>query len=253
MRDSRLGWNLRRVVKYLDRVYPDIGVHCPYFALEAVLFSAAVLQNTDVDTLSQFTGCSKDFVEDIGWNMENNNLWVDGKYGCSKWFNNGQITDDARFCEEADAAEGSLRFPSAKTGRSVDPLSSGPNKDCHLFWESLVCDRNLQSKEFVIYFAHTPEHGPGYRIYSEDDILGAGGIHALELELRHESYWFVRIGSIEGVERPSGVGFDEKTLSDLTGPGENWHILRQNVGSRHPAFEGNELELFHFRLDVLLS
>ncbi len=246
MRDSRLGWNLRRVVKYLDRIYPDIGVDCPYFALEVVLFSAAVLQNTDTDALSHFTGCSRDFVGAIGWNMENNKLWADGKYDCSKWFSKGQITDDYRFCEEANAAEGSLWFPSAKTEGSVHPLSSGPGRDCHLLWESLVCDRNLQSKQFVIYFAHIPEHGPGYRIYSEDDILGAGGIHALELALRHETYWFVCIGSIKGVERPSGVGFDEEAVSDLVKPGANWRILRRNVGRRHPAFEGNELELCIF-------
>lgn len=138
MRDSRLGWNLRRVVKYLDRIYPHIGVHCPYFALEVVLFSAAVLQNTDVDALSQFTGCPRDFVEAIAWNMENNNLWVDRKYDCSRWLSDGQITDDDRFCDEAQAAEGSLWFPTAKTEGSVDPLSSGPGRDCHLLWESLV-------------------------------------------------------------------------------------------------------------------
>jgi hypothetical protein len=246
MRESRLGWNLRRVVKTLDRIYPDIGVDCPYFALEVVLFSAAVLQNTDVDTLSQFTGCSREFVEAIGWNMENNNLWADGKYDCSKWLSYGNITDDDRFCEEANAAEGSLWFPSAKTEGSADPLSSGPDKDCQLLWESLVSDSNLQQKRFVVYFAHTPEHGPGYWVYSEDDIVGAGGIHALELELRRESYWFVRIGSIKGVERPSGVGFDEEAVCDLVNPGPNWHILRRNVGCRHPAFEGNELELCIF-------
>ena len=129
-------------MKYLDRIYPDIGIHCPYFALEVVLFSAAVLQNTDTDALSQFTGCSRGFVEAIGWNMENNNLWADGKYDCSKWFSNGRITDDDRLCYVANAAEGSFWFPSAKTERSVDPLSSGPDKHCHLLWESLVCDRN---------------------------------------------------------------------------------------------------------------
>jgi hypothetical protein len=246
MTDSRLGWNLRRIVKYLDRIYPDIGVDCPYFAFEVVLFSAAVLQNTDTDALSQFTGCYRDFVEAIAWNMENNNLWVEGKYDCSKWLSNGRITDDDRFCEEANAAEGSFWFPSARAEGSVHALSSWPGRDCHLFWESLVCDRNLQPKQFLIYFAHIPEDGPRYRIYSEDDILGAGGIHALELELRRESYWFVRIGSIKGVERPSGVGFDEEAVCDLINPGPNWHILRRNVGYRHPAFVGNELELCIF-------
>jgi hypothetical protein len=150
------------------------------------------------------------------------------------------------FCEEASAAEGSLWFLGARTEESVDPLSSGPGRDCHLLWESLVCDRDLQPKQFVIYFVHIPEHGPGYRICSEDDILGAGGIHALELELRRESYWFVRIGSIKGVERPSGVGFAEETVSDLIKPEADWRMLNGNVGCRHPAFEGNELELCIF-------
>ena len=92
----------------------------------------------------------------ISCNMANNNLWADGKYDCSKWLSNGQIIDDDRFCEEANAAEGSLWFPAAKTEESAHPLSPGPGRHCHLFWEGLVCDRTVEPTPFFIYFAHNP-------------------------------------------------------------------------------------------------
>jgi len=136
--NSRMKWNLQRVVKYLDQTYPQVGPECPFFALQVVLFAAAVLQNTDVGDLSEFTGCSKDFVVAVARNMRNNNLWVDGKYDCSQWYRNGEITDHYRFCEETQAAEGSLWFSSLEENATVDPFSAG-NVTCHPLWESLIC------------------------------------------------------------------------------------------------------------------
>jgi hypothetical protein len=29
--NSRIKWNLKRVVKYLDQTYPQVGLDCPFF------------------------------------------------------------------------------------------------------------------------------------------------------------------------------------------------------------------------------
>jgi hypothetical protein len=137
--NSRIKWNLKLVVKYLDQTYPQVGPDCPFFALQVVLFAAAVLQNTDAGDLSAFTGCSKDFVVAVARNMRNNNLWVDGKYDCSHWYRNGEIADHHRFCEETQAAEGSLWFASSAENDTVDPFSFAGNETYHLLWESLIC------------------------------------------------------------------------------------------------------------------
>ena len=52
--------------------------------------------------------------------------------------------------------------------------------------------------QLVVYFAHCPEHGPEHRVYDEEDIHGAGGIPAIEAEMQRETYWFARLGVIEG-------------------------------------------------------
>src|SRR5438128_1137349 len=44
--------------------------------------------------------------------------------------------------------------------------------------------------QLVVYFAHCPEHGPEHRVYDEEDIHGAGGIHAIEAEMQRETYWY---------------------------------------------------------------
>jgi hypothetical protein len=137
--NSKIKWNLKRVVKYLDQTYPQVGPDCPFFALQVVLFAAAALQNTNVGDLSEFTGCSKDFVVAVARNMRNNNLWVDGKYDCSQWYRNGEITDHYRFCEETQAAQGTLWFSPSEENDTVDPFSFARNATCHLLWESLIC------------------------------------------------------------------------------------------------------------------
>jgi len=48
----------------------QVGPDCPFFALQVVRFAAAVLQNTGVGDLSEFTGCSKEFVDAVAWNMQ---------------------------------------------------------------------------------------------------------------------------------------------------------------------------------------
>ncbi len=97
MKDGKSKYALRKIVGYLDDIYPDMGTDCPFFAIQVVVLSAAVLQKVAVRHLSDFTGCTRNFVEAIAQNMQNNGLWVGGRYDCSKWLVNGIITDDDRF------------------------------------------------------------------------------------------------------------------------------------------------------------
>ena len=36
--NSKIKWNLKRVVKYLDQTYPQVGPDCPFFALQSRAF-----------------------------------------------------------------------------------------------------------------------------------------------------------------------------------------------------------------------
>jgi hypothetical protein len=140
MHNRRSRWNLTSVVRYLDLMCPYLGIECPLFAVHVVIFSAAILQNTDVDQLSQFTGCTRNLVDAIARNMYNNRLWVDGKYDCSRWLADGVIIDQDRFCDETQAAEGGYFFPSAKEIVAADPYQFWCEEDCVSLWESLVCE-----------------------------------------------------------------------------------------------------------------
>ena|SRR5437899_4065204 len=64
--------------------------------------------------------------------------------------------------------------------------------------------------QLVVYFAHCPDHGPEHRVYDEEDIHGAGGIHAIEAEMQRETYWFARLGVIEGELSTSGSTYTYK-------------------------------------------
>ena len=50
----------------------------------------------------------------------------------------------------------------------------------------------------VVYFVISPHNGPEYRLFTEEDILAIGRIHAVERYLENESYWFVGLGLIKG-------------------------------------------------------
>ena len=59
MKDGKSKWPLRRIIGYLDDIYPDVGIDCPFFVVEVVVFSAAILRKTKVRDLSAFTGCTQ--------------------------------------------------------------------------------------------------------------------------------------------------------------------------------------------------
>jgi hypothetical protein len=71
---------LEVVIRFLDRTFPGIGLGCPNFPVMVVLFSAARLRTTNIATLCDFTGYSREYVEAIAENMANNGLWQGDQY-----------------------------------------------------------------------------------------------------------------------------------------------------------------------------
>ena len=103
--------------------------------------------------------------------------------------------------------------------------------------------------QLVVYFAHCPEHGPEHRVYDEEDIHGAGGIHAIEAEMQRETYWFARLGVIEAElsTSDSTYTYKEEAIAGLPEPPAGaWQMGRPN-----PSFGRGELarqifdSLFH--------
>ena len=100
-----------------------------------------------------------------------------------------------------------------------------------------------QSPTAIIYFAASPDAGPGYQIYTEEDLEACGGVHALERALEAESYWFVHLGRVAGIPGPTGLSFNDSDLAQLPEPPEHtWKI-----GRRNPAFGRPELHHHVFR------
>jgi len=150
MRDSKSKCALRKIVGYLDDIYPDLGTDCPFFAIQVVVLSAAVLQKVAVRYLSDFTGCTYNLVDAITQNMQNNALWVGGKYDCSNWLVNGIITDDDRFCEETMAAEGSFWFPGADMTKTADISHFLWEQECVWLSNNLVGDVHRMQRSRLV-------------------------------------------------------------------------------------------------------
>jgi hypothetical protein len=117
--------------------------------------------------------------------------------------------------------------------------------------ESLAADQRKRpvspayphSEELVVYFVFSPEWGRGHRVYTEEDIQAAGGIHGIEQTLKQESYWFIRLGVIVGKAGQYGIGFNDSDIAQLpTPPDSAWQI-----GRRNPAFAKAHLEQQTFR------
>lgn len=102
----------------------------------------------------------------------------------------------------------------------------------------LVRKREHLVREAIVYFVVSPERGPQHRIYEDEDVQAVGGIHALEMLLEKQSYWFVQLGEIRGELGPYGTIFPQSEFDRLPEPPEN----RWRVGRRNPAFRGSELE-----------
>jgi hypothetical protein len=92
--------------------------------------------------------------------------------------------------------------------------------------------------EAIVYFVVSPERGPEERIYEDEDLQAVGGVHALEMLLERQSYWFVQLGEVRGEPGSYGVTFPRSEFARLPEPPEH----KWRVGRRNPAFHGSELE-----------
>lgn len=94
-----------------------------------------------------------------------------------------------------------------------------------------------------VYFVDSPTSGPGYQVYTEENLVAIGGVQALERTLETESYWFVHLGQVAGIPGPTGVSFNDLDLALLPEPPDHaWKI-----GRRNPAFGRPELDRHVFR------
>ena len=99
-------------------------------------------------------------------------------------------------------------------------------------------ERNEGTTELVVYSSHCVEHGPELHIFDEEAIRAAGGIFGVETELRRDSYFFVRLGTIEGQQSASGWSCPDEALAALPEADPSaWHL-----GRRNPSFQRGQLE-----------
>jgi hypothetical protein len=76
----------------MEVLYPDVEddrkhehYEHPMTAVGIVLLSAALLETVKASSLARFTLYSCHFISAINLNMQNNKLWVDGRYDSSAW------------------------------------------------------------------------------------------------------------------------------------------------------------------------
>jgi hypothetical protein len=107
-------------------------------------------------------------------------------------------------------------------------------------------DYRKEMQEVLIYFADCPEHGREHRIFDEEDLFIAGGVHAIEVELERGTERFVRLGVIEAEKTVYGLVLQDEDLAALPAPVEHeWRI-----GRLSPAYGRSELECWIFNSEV---
>jgi hypothetical protein len=108
--------------------------------------------------------------------------------------------------------------------------------------------------EIVVYSVISPESVRAHRVYDEENIQAAGGIHAIERTLERDCYWYARLGEIKGEVCPHGVTYrDAEYFKLIAPPAVAWRI-----GMRNPAYSGTELERLVFQatfeaIEILLK
>jgi len=97
--------------------------------------------------------------------------------------------------------------------------------------------------ELVVYSCHHIERGLELHTFDEEDIYAAGGIYGLEMELQSDSYWFARLGTIEGQTSASGYSCTDEALAALPeADPDTWQLGRQN-----PSFQRGQPERLVFQ------
>jgi len=118
----------------LQTVYPELeddrdndGYDHHLAAVGLVLLSAAIIGTFETRELVLFTGYSRQFISAIRLNMQNNKLWIEGRYDVSTWLSPDGTIDQARFWDHIDCACGTLWQPTADSNFSADT--------CKVYWD----------------------------------------------------------------------------------------------------------------------
>lgn len=99
-------------------------------------------------------------------------------------------------------------------------------------------DDDRRKVEALAYFVVSPDDGPGYRIYEEEDVLVYGGVHALERALERMNYWYGYLGRVWGDPSPHGVSYEMSEFARLPNPNQ----VNLRIGRRNPAFGRSDME-----------
>jgi hypothetical protein len=104
----------------------DAPYEHPMTAVGVVLMSAAIMGTTEPMKLILFTGYSRAFIAAITLNMQNNHLWLDGRYGVLNWLSqDGKIDADCLWTH-IEFACGNMWRPTADRASVADP--------CMVYW-----------------------------------------------------------------------------------------------------------------------
>jgi hypothetical protein len=119
----------------LQAMYPDVedgredheNYEHPMTAVGLVLMSAAIMDTTQAAKLIRFTGYSRLFLSAITFNMQNNQIWIDGRYDASTWlFRDGTI-DAEELWTHIEIACANQWVPDADPHLAADP--------CKVYWD----------------------------------------------------------------------------------------------------------------------
>ena len=118
----------------LQTVYPELederdndGYDHPMAAVGLVLLSAAIIGTIETSELVLFTAYSRHFISAITLNMQNNKLWMEGRYDVSTWLSSDGTIDQAGFWDHIEIACGTLWQPAADSNISADT--------CKVYWD----------------------------------------------------------------------------------------------------------------------
>ena len=110
------------VIAFLDDRYPEIGTDNKCFAVYVVLLSAVILGTIHEPSLEEFTRYTPRFVEAVVANLKLNGLVHGGQYDTCRWLKEGGYIDDERFCEDMEAASGSLYLHDGVPDLAIDVI-----------------------------------------------------------------------------------------------------------------------------------
>jgi hypothetical protein len=118
----------------------DEGEHT-MTAAGVVLLAAGMHDITAPSELVHLTGYGRSFISAVIFNLQNNHLWIDGRYDASSWLTLEGIIKSGEFRDHIRAACGELWLPAGNSELGVNT--------CELFWadESRRSARDAQSGE----------------------------------------------------------------------------------------------------------